>query len=93
MNKFKLLDIILTIVGIYFLLISDMLGGVVFFIIGLLHLYQAATEERTSSNHKLNLWVGMFLVVTTFSWFSSQSYIKQSLQKSYEHNESSRHSE
>jgi apolipoprotein N-acyltransferase len=89
MNKFKLLDIILTIVGIYFLLISDMLGGVVFFIIGLLHLYQAATEERTSSNHKLNLWVGMFIVITTFSWFASQSYIKQSLQKPYEHNESS----
>ena len=66
-----------------------MLGGVVFFIIGLLHLYQAATEERTSTNHKLNLWVGMFLVITTFSWFASQSYIKQSLQKSYEHNESS----
>ena len=85
MNKFKLLDIILIIIGIYFLLISDVLGGVVFFMIGLLHLH----EERSSSNHKLNLWVGMFLVITTFSWFASQSYIKQSLQKSYEHNESS----
>ena len=89
MNKFKLLDIILIIIGIYFLLISDVLGGVVFFMIGLLHLYKVANEERSSSNHKLNLWVGMFLVITTFSWFASQSYIKQSLQKSYEHNESS----
>lgn len=88
MNKFKLLDIILTIVGIYFLLMSNMLGGIVFFIIGLLHLYQAATEERTSSNHKLNLWVGMFLVIVTFSGFAAESYITQSLQKSYKYNES-----
>jgi hypothetical protein len=39
--------------------------------IGLLHLYKVANEERSSSNHKLNLWVGMFLVITTFSWFAS----------------------
>tara|TARA_Y100000385_G_scaffold43645_1_gene40479 strand:+ start:191 stop:463 length:273 start_codon:yes stop_codon:yes gene_type:complete len=89
MNKFKLLDIILTVIGIYFLIISNMLGGVVFFIIGLLHLYQAATEEQTSSNYKLNLWVGMFLVIVTFSGFAAESYITQSLQESYERNESS----